>query len=188
MKKGKIFIISGPAGVGKDTIIKGILKKYPDFVMVKSYTTRPKRKSDEAGNRVFVGTREFEKMIANNEMLEWAKVHLWYYGRKKNDIVRHIKKGDNVIMDVDVLGAVTYEKIMPEVISIFVNYENVGDFTCRLKTNRPEITDSELKIRRQSMIRELKYQKYYDYTIINFEGHPEKAVKKVEKIIRSVIE
>jgi len=188
MKKGKIFIISGPAGVGKDTITKGVKKEHPDLRQIKSYTTRPPRKSDEVGNRIFVSASEFKKMIANKEMIEWAKVHTFYYGRKKDDIVRHIEKGDNVIMDVDVKGAVTYEKIMPEVISIFICYEDSAHFESRLKKNRPETSREELKIRRQSMIRELKFRKYYDYIVINYEGHPEKAIEKVEKIIRNVIE
>lgn len=187
MKKGKIFIISGPAGVGKDTIIKGVMKNHPSFVIVKSYTTRPTRKSDEVGNRIFVSVNRFKKMIADKEMIEWAKVHSWYYGRRKDDIVRHIQKGNNVIMDVDVLGAVTYEKIMPEVISIFICYEDISNFTNRLRKNRPEITDSELKIRRQSMIKELTYQKYYDHKIINPEDHPEKAIQAVEKIIAKTL-
>lgn len=184
MKKGKIFIISGPAGVGKDTIIKGVIKNHPDFMLVKSYTTRPKRISDEAGNRIFVSVNKFKKMIANNEMIEWAKVHSWYYGRKKDNIVRHIEKGDNVIIEVDVKGTATYQKIMPEVISIFIKYEDITDFTHRLKINRPEMTNSELQIRRQSMISELQYQKYYNYVVVNPENHPEKAIEKVEKIIQ----
>ena len=62
-KTPKIIIISGPSGSGKDTIIKGIMKKFPNLVMIKSYTTRPKRKSDEVGNRYFVSKEQFQKMI-----------------------------------------------------------------------------------------------------------------------------
>jgi len=185
--KGKIFIVSGPSGVGKDTIIKEILKKFPELVMVKSYTTRPKRKSNEVGNRYFVSEEEFKKLIDRGELIEWAKVHKYYYGRKKNDIVRHIKKGVNVIIEVDVIGAMAYKKKFPNSVLIFVKYEDPNKFIQRIKKNRPEITQEELKTRRKSMNKEMEYEKYYDYSVVNPEGYPERAIKKVEKIIRSAI-
>lgn len=200
---GTILIISGPAGVGKDTIIKGIIKKHPEFVMVKSYTTRPPRESDEAGNRFFVSEKEFKEMIKKGEMIEWQKVHdKWYYGRRQDDIVRHIKKGESVIMDVNVDGTLAYKargltrklNIMrtdaekfPEVVTIFIKYEKPELFETRLKTNRPEISDKELQTRKASFIREMTFEKFYDYSIINHEGHPEKAIGQVLKIIFKII-
>lgn len=180
---GKIFIISGPAGVGKDTIIKETLKNHPDFCMVKSYTTRPIRKSDEANNRIFVSKEIFKNMVKNNKMLEWAKVHNWYYGRKKDDIVRHVNKGKNIIIEVNTEGTKTYKKILPNTVTIFIKYKDVADFEKRLRTNRPEITEEELKIRCESMTKELEQEKYYDYSVINYENRLEKTIKEVEKII-----
>lgn len=187
MNKGKIFIISGPSGVGKDTVIKGILRKFLNFVMVKSYTTRPPRASDEVGNRVFVSEKEFKQMIKKREMLEWAKVHSWYYGRKNDDIVRHLKQGKNVIMDMDVKGAVSCKKMMPEVVSIFIKYENPDCFIKRLRKNRPEISAAELKTRAESMQKEMKYEKYYDYSVVNPEGQPQKTIETVAKIMKKYI-
>lgn len=194
-KQGRIFIISGPAGVGKDTIIKGILKKHPNFVMVKSYTTRPKRKSDEGGNRYFISEKEFKDMVKKGETIEWAKVHAWYYGRKKSDIVRHIQEGRNVIIEVDVQGALHYathprinadmnaDQRGKNIILIFIKYESPDKFIKRIKKTRPEISKEELAIRKKSMEKEMRYEKYYDYSVVNPEGHPEKAIEKVNEII-----
>lgn len=202
MKNGNIFIIAGPAGVGKDTIIKGILQKYPDFIMVPSYTTRPPRVSNEVGNRIFVTEKEFKDMIKKDEMIEWQLVHdKWYYGRKKNDIVRHTDYGQTVIMDVNVDGTLAYnahkftqnlankktqtdtKNDSPKIVTFFIKYEKPELFETRLKTNRPEITDEELQTRKESFVREMTFEKYYDYSVINYEGHLEKAINQISKII-----
>lgn len=202
-KVGKIFIISGPAGVGKDTIINGVLEKYPNFVRVKSYTTRPPRKSDEAGNRIFVSEKQFKGMIKKGEMIEWQRVHdKWYYGRKRDDIVRHTRKGESAIMDVNVDGTLEYKRGLTQnlstiktridadnllsktsIITFFIKYEKPELFEKRLKTNRPETTNAELEIRKKSFHREMTFEKYYDYSVINHEGRPEKAIDHVLEII-----
>lgn len=184
MKQGKIFIIAGPSGVGKDTIIRGVMQKLPNLVMIKSYTTRPPRESDEVGNRVFVSEKKFQEMIKKGEMIEWQKVYdIWYYGRRLDDIVRHTGKGKSVIMDVNVDGAVYFEKIMPEVVSIFVKYEKPELFEKRIKTNRPETSEKEFQIRKKGFQREMTFEKYYDYSVINYENHPEKSIEKVIEIV-----
>ena len=184
---GKLFIISGPAGVGKDTIIKGIRNKYPTFVVVKSYTTRPKRLSNEVNNRIFITEEKFKKMIDDNEFVEWAKVHNWYYGRSKSDIVEALSNGKSIIIDVDVQGTKTYKEYIPEAISIFIKYENLSNFAKRLITNRPEITPEELSIRKKSLYNEMKHEKYYDYSIINAENQQQKTIETVAKIIKDNI-
>lgn len=181
---GRVFIISGPSGVGKDTIIKGIMQKLPDLIMVKSYTTRPPRQSDEVRNRVFVSEKEFKEMIEKGELIEWQKVHdKWNYGRKKDDIVRHTVNGKNVIMDVNVDGTLIYKRTLPNVTAFFIKYEEPELFEKRLRANRPELTEQELQIRKKSFTREMTFEKYYDYSIINYEGHPEKAINQILDII-----
>jgi guanylate kinase len=185
--KGKLFIISGPSGVGKDTVIKGIIKIYPNFALIKSYTTRPKRLSNEVGNRIFVSVEKFKEMIKNNEFIEWAKVHNWYYGRSKEDVINALSNGKNIIIDVDVQGAITYKKYIPNLKSIFIKYENVSNFTRRLISNRPEITQEELSVRKRSLESEMKYEKQYDYSIINLENQQQKTIETVAKIIKDNI-
>lgn len=185
MKKRYLFVISGPSGVGKDTVIKGISEKFPHFVMVKSYTTRSQRKADEVGNRYFVSPKKFKQMVDRGEMIEWARVHSWYYGRKKTDIIEGLKKGKNIIIEVDVVGTIEYKKKIPDLVSIFIKYGSPAQFGKRIKKTRPDTSKKELEIRKKSMQKEMEYEKYYDYSVINPEGHPEKAIEKVAKIIRS---
>lgn len=185
--EGHLFIISGPSGVGKDTIIKGILQEFPDFELVKSYTTRLKRKSDEVGNRVFVSEDEFKKMVNDNKLIEWTKFCNHYYGRRKEDILKPLEQGKNIIIEVDVVGTVEYKKKIPGLTSIFIKYENPDKLLRRIKKNRPETIEDELNTRKETMNKELKYEKYYNYSIVNLEGHPEKAIKAVAKIIQDVI-
>lgn len=184
MKEPKIFIISGPSGSGKDTVIRGILKKFPDLVMIKSYTTRAKRKSDEVGNRHFVNKIKFGQMIKNNEFLEYKKFCGNLYGRTKKDIVVPLKRGKNLIMEVDVKGTLDYQNIFGgRVVAIFVKYQNPQQLVKRIKKTRPEISQRDLANRLKIMAEELKYEKYYNHSVINPEGHPEKAIDKVSKII-----
>lgn len=185
MNKAKIIIISGPSGSGKDTVIRGILKKFPSLVMVKSYTTRPKRKSDEVGNRYFVNKIKFEQMIKNNEFLEYKKFCGNLYGRTKKDIMDLLEHGKYLIMEVDVKGTLDYQKIFDgRIVTIFVKYQNPQQLVKRIKKTRPEISQSDLANRLKTMAEELKYEKYYNHSVINPEGHPEKATEEVAKIIR----
>jgi len=186
--EGKLFIISGPSGAGKDTIIKGILKLFPDFVKVKSYTTRPKRTSDEVGNRVFVSEDEFEKMVNDDELIEWAKFCNYFYGRKKEDILETLEQGKNIIIEVDVIGTIEYKKKIPNLTSIFIKYDNPDNFIQRIKKNRPETSEKDLETRKKTMEKELGYEKYYDHSVVNPEGHPEKAIASIAKIIQDMLQ
>lgn len=184
MTNAKIIIISGPSGVGKDTIIKGVLKRIPNLLVIKSYTTRAKRKSDEVGNRHFISHNEFEKLIAANKMIEYKEYCGNLYGRKKEDIIAPLEAGKNIIMEVEVQGTLNYQKLFGKrVISIFIKYENPQEFLSRIKKNRPETSAKELEIRQQSLKNEMAYEKYYNYSLINSHGHPEKAIEQVTKII-----
>ena len=187
-KTPKIIIISGPSGSGKDTIIKGIMKKFPNLVMIKSYTTRPKRKSDEVGNRYFVSKEQFQKMIKHNKMIEYKKYCNNFYGRKKEDVEKILNQGKDIIMEVEVKGTLDYQKLYPDkVISIFIKYENPKQLIKRLKKNRPEISEKELQNRLKTMNKEMNYEKFYNYSIINVEGKPQEAINKVADIIRNVL-
>ena len=187
MIKAKIFIISGPSGVGKDTIIKGILKKYPDLVVVKSYTSRSKRKSDEVGNRKFISHKQFKKMIDNNEMIEYTEFCGNYYGRSKKDIEKVLQQNKNIILETDAIGVKNYKNLFPDkTISISIRYENPEQLMKRIEKNRPETSTKDLSWRLDTMKKEKKYDKYHNYKIINYEGKPQKAIEKVAKIIKTM--
>lgn len=184
MPKGKLFIISGPSGVGKNTIINALLKLNPDFVTVPSYTTRPTREEDKESNaRLCVPTNEFQSMIDKGELIEFKKVHEWLYGRKKSDIASTLKNNQGVILEFDVKGLPTYKKIFPDCVSIFLRYENLELLRHRIRANRPDTTEDEIETRYQTAIEEMKEEEEYDYSVVNYEGKPEIATQKIQAII-----
>lgn len=182
-KHTKIIIFSGPAGVGKDTIINKLIKNHPNFARPKSYTTREKRISDEFKNRIYIDKNEFKKLIKNNDLLEWNLIHGNYYGRSKKDIEKLIKQNKTIILELDAKGAIDYKKNFPESISIFIDYEKPELFLTRLKKNRPEISEKELQTRYKSMLADKKYKKSFDYTVINKEDELDKTIEQIDKII-----
>lgn len=185
-----IFIISGPAGVGKDTILNGILKQFPNFVRLSTYTTRAPR-IDEGikKGRIFISNDEFETMIAKNEFIEYEKVHAWYYGAKKSDIDNILHAGKAIIFDTDVKGGLKYKKLYPNnLVLIFIKFEHsIDELRDRIKNNRPDATKQEIELRFQTAANEMTYENKYDYVIVNPEGHPEKAISEVTKIINQSI-
>jgi len=120
MFRGNLFVLSGPSGVGKDAILERILKIVPNLVKSVSYTTRPKRPSEENGkNYFFVDEKKFKEMIENGEFLEWAVVHGYLYGTPKKMVEDYIKRGMDVILKIDVQGGVNVKKIYNEAKLIF---------------------------------------------------------------------
>lgn len=192
MTNSKIFIISGPAGVGKDTILKGIVKRFPDLLRLSTYTTRkPRVEEKPKQGRIFISEKKFKEMINNNEFIEWAKVHKWYYGAKKSDVNNVIKKKKSaIIFDIDVKGGIKYKQLFPkEAVLIFIKFgKSIKQLKDRIRKNRPHATKEEINLRYQTAKQEMGYVDFYDYVVINPEGHPEKAIQKVARIIRSMIE
>lgn len=189
MKKGNLYIISGQSGVGKNTILAGILKNHPKFHRVVTYTTRDPRPNEIPGtDHFFVYPEKFQEMIKNNEFLEYAEVHGEMYGTPKQQIEEVLNNGKNAIMEIDVQGAKQVKVLMPEAILIFIKYEEgdlEGTIRRRIKNDpeRGETSEEEIQRRIESARQEAEYEKYYDYSVTNPEGHPEKAVEKIEKII-----
>lgn len=190
MKNGHLFIISGPAGVGKDTILKGIIKKIPSLYRLSTYTTRAPRLGEKVRDgRIFVSEKEFRKMIENNDFLEWEKVHKWYYGAKREDVNDVLEKGESIIFDIDVKGGLTYKKLFPKnAVLIFIKFDkDISILKERIKNNRPDSSKEEIELRYKTAQKEMEYEEKYGYSVINPENHPEKAIGEVAKIIENII-
>ena len=187
--KGNLFILSGQSGVGKNTILKAIQEKHPDFHWAVTYTTREPRSEEIPGeDHFFVYRDKFEGMIKNDEFLEYAQVHGEMYGTPKEQIAQALNNTKSVIMEIDVQGATQVKKAMTEAVLIFIKYEpgNLEEIIRRRIQNDPkrgETTEEEIQTRIATAKKEAGYEKYYDYSVVNPEGHPEKAIKEVEKII-----
>jgi len=179
----KIFIISGPSGCGKNTIIEELVK-IPDLNLFKSksYTTRAERESDITENKyIFVNEDEFKKKEISGEILESNFYNNCYYGTSKSEIEKALVQGKNVIKDIDVNGGARYREILPDAVLIFIysQIENIKDRLVKRDQNTPEEIDERLKIAEN----EIKAGKNYDYFIENPEGHPEIAVENIKNII-----
>lgn len=184
---GKIIIISGPSGVGKGTIVEG-LRDIPElnFYCAKSYTTRPKRESDEVENRyLFVDENEFHKLEKQGEIIESNNYNGNWYGSSKSEIDKAISQGKNILKDVDVNGAVAFKKLYPNAVLIFIKAD-AQDIKSRL-ISRGQNTKEEIENRLKIMQKEMKFEKEYDYSVVNPEGYPEKAIDYIIHIITSNI-
>ncbi len=180
----KIFIISGPSGVGKGTIVEGILKN-PELNLywAKSYTTRPKRISDKIENHYrFCDLEAFKRLKKRGEILESNFYNGHWYGSSKSEIDDAIKVGRNVLKEIEVNGAMNYKKFYPNAVMIFIK-TNLDDIKKRL-ISRGQNSKEEIQERLGIAKKELEYEKEYHYSVVNPEGHPEKAVEEVEEIIK----
>jgi len=188
MKKGKIFFISGPSGVGKGTLINALRENHTEFEFPPSCTTRDPRPGEINGKTYFFITKdEFEQKIKNNEFLEYACVHgKNFYGTLKAPLLDPIKNGKIVIREFDVQGFEQARERLPKetFVSIFLKpAESVAQLVERIKERAP-ISDEDLQERIISMENELKKSEIYDYIIISEEGKIEKLITDTEKIIK----
>ncbi len=184
--QGKLFLIVGPSGSGKGTVIKRIQKKYSGFVYPISYTTRKIRENEINGEVYnFISKKEFEEKIKNNELLEYALVHSnHYYGTSKKDILEPLKTGAVVIREVDIQGFHSIKKLIPKenLISIFMAVLNKEDLKQRI-LRRGKLSEKELEQRMESARKEIAQANECDYQVENKWGEINKCVSEVEKII-----
>lgn len=189
MKKGKLFIISGQSGVGKNTIIKQVLARHKNLYKVITFTTRDPRPEEIPGiDHFFVYPQKFKEMIANHEFIEYAQVHCHLYGTPKKQVENILNQGKNAIMEIDVQGTMQVKNMMPDAVLIFIKYDsnNLENIIRQRILNdcaRGETPDEEIKRRITSAHKEAQYEKNYNYVVVNPEGHVEEAVSKVEDII-----
>lgn len=190
MSMGKLYIISGQSGVGKNTLLGEVVKLYPDLHKVITYTTRDPRPGEVPNiDHFFVYKEKFEEMIRNNEFIEYAKVHDEMYGTPKKQVEDILALGKSAIMEIDVQGAKQVKTIMPEAVLIFIKYEE-GDLENNIRRrinndkSRGKVSEEEILRRIESASKEIEYEKYYDYSVINYEGQPQRAVSEIIKIIK----
>ena len=164
--QGKLVIVSGPSGSGKSTVTK-IVKDRLDIPLSISATTRKPRVGEIDGKDYFFLTKEkFEEKIKSDEFYEYANVHGNYYGTLKEVVESNLKKGNNVILEIDVQGALVVKEKKKDAVLVFFKTENMDVLEERLRKRK---TDSEeiILTRLKNASEELKYESEYDYTIIN---------------------
>ena len=166
MRKGALLIISAPSGAGKTTICRKLLARRKDLKYSVSCTTRMPRPGEKNGKHYFFLNREdFKRKIQRGELLEWAMVHDEYYGTPRHFIEEQTKKGLNVIMAIDVQGAMSIRRKHPAAILVFVLPPSMDELKARLAGRRDA---SEVVAKRLANSRgELAAAKDYDYVVVN---------------------
>lgn len=174
------IIISAPSGCGKTTIVAELLKQNKDIKRVITATTRTPRKGERDGrDYLFWSLKKFQNAIKQNKMVEWAKVHVNYYGVPKSSVDNLLKKDFCPILVIDVQGAKTIKKLYRQSVSIFIAPPSLKELKKRILTRNDGTQDIEVRLKTAE--KELKQIKHYDYLVINDKF--EKALEQCNAII-----
>ena len=181
--EGQLFIFSGPSGSGKDTLLLEFFKVRPDVKLSISSTTRQMRNGEVQGEKYnFVSREDFENGIKNDEFLEYNE-YLWnLYGTPKAPVEECLKNGTDMILEVDVNGAMKVMKLMPEAVSVFIMPPSFEELRRRLSGRGTE-TDEVLRGRLNEAVREIAQAGEYDYIITT--NNVKESVIELDAIIRS---
>jgi guanylate kinase len=180
MKKGLLFVISGPSGTGKGTVMKHLLETGEYFYSVSATTRAPRPEDREGVTYYFVTRAQFEEKIASGEILEYAEYSGNYYGTPKFAVEKALSEGKNVILEIETKGALQVREKMPEAVLIFILPPDIATLRARLEgrgTESAEVID----LRMAQVKREIALLPRYDYAIVNENG---KAAEAAEEIMR----
>ena len=180
-----LIVISGPSGVGKDTVLEEMKSRSLPFHFVITATTREPRPDEIDGvNYFFLSEDEFAKMIEEGELLEYAVVYQDYKGIPKSQVRKALASGKNVIMRIDVQGAETVRKLAEDALLIFLSPQNDEELINRLKSRNTETKES-LKLRIATTRQEFKKIDLFDYIVVNKDNHLAETVDVIEAIIKA---
>jgi len=183
MTKGFLLVISGPSASGKGTVCKKLLERNKDLIFSISATTRKARKGEIDGvNYFFVDEQTFDEMVKNGEFLEYALVHGNKYGTPKKFVVDQVNKGEIVILEIDVQGALQIRELFDEAVFIFLLPPSMEELKNRIIKRGTE-SKEDIDIRLKNAANELKLIDKYDYIVINDEI--DEAVEQIEAIIKA---
>lgn len=182
--RGNLIVISGPSGCGKGTVCSELLNRNPKLFLSISMTTRDPRKGEVDGvDYYFVTKDDFEFRIKSNQFLEYAIVHNNnYYGTPKDKVEEALNKGIDVILEIDIEGALKVNNVMPEGIFIFIMPPSMRELKRRL-INRNTETKEQIVERFKKAYQEINEVNKYNYIVIN--DDVKKAVEKIEAIIKA---
>ncbi len=184
-QKPLLIVISGPSGVGKDSVINRMKERGLPFRFVITANTRPKRPDEIDGvDYFFVTHEEFERMIENGELFEYAVVYEDLKGVPKNQIEDALASGEDVIMRLDVQGAETIRAKCPEALMVFLSTRNEDELIARLKTRRTESEES-LTLRIKTAREEFERVDSFDYYVVNEEDKLDETVDTILSIIQA---
>jgi len=180
-KKGHLIVVSGPSGVGKTTLIERALKEEARLLFSVSYTTRAKRQNEVDGrDYYFTNEATFQRMIDNNGFLEWEPVHGYLYGTPVKEISESIGEGRDVLLDIDVKGALKVKEQCPSACLIFLEPPSLEELKRRLSLRG----EKEIEKRMDRVREEMAKKPSFTYTVKN--DNVDTAYQEFQSIIRSV--
>ena len=166
MREGRLFVFSGPSGVGKGTVCKELVKD-PSLKLSISMTTRSPREGEQEGiSYFFVSREEFEETIKEGGLLEHAKIYENYYGTPRKAVMESLKAGYDVILEIEMQGALQVKSSFPDAILVFILPPSMEVLRQRL-IGRSTETPEQLALRMKGTLQEMQYIKDYDYYLIN---------------------
>lgn len=167
MNPGLLIVVSGPAGVGKGTVVRKMMEYDKDIIYSISVTSRPSRQSEIDGvNYYFITREKFEEMIKNNQLIEWVVYCDNYYGTPKEFVTREIEAGKVVLLEIEVEGAIKIKQQYPDCVLCFILPPDFTELENRLRGRGTE-TEKSIMGRLSRAKEELKLIEHYDYLIIN---------------------
>lgn len=180
---GNLFVVSGPSGAGKGTLLSQVIERIPDAWVSVSATTRSPRPGEIEGvHYFFLDTDHFKSLVEQDGFLEWAQVHDNYYGTLKQSVIDHMNAGDQVILEIDVQGALQVRKVLPEAHLVFIEPPSLEELERRLRQRGTE-TEDVISSRMKTAEVELAQKMEYDVQVVN--DDLERAVDELVEVINS---
>lgn len=181
-RNGILFVISGPSGAGKGTLVKALMKRVPNFFLSISATTREPRFNERDGvDYYFFSENEFQRRLDEKSFLEWASLYGYRYGTLKEATYERLDKGQDVILEIDVQGARQIRSnIKGQAAFIFITPPSLEELKNRIKERRTE-SGEQLRVRLETAKNELKAADEFDYRIVNDDLNA--AIDKLAKIV-----
>ncbi len=183
MQKGLLLVLSGPSGTGKGTVLKELMKIYPNIAYSVSVTTRKKREGEVEGRDYYFRTyEEFKEMLHENRFLETAQVYGNYYGTPTAQVESLREEGKDVLLEIDTVGAANIKAKYPDAVLIFMLPPALSELSERLVKRNSE-TERDFRIRTNAAESEIACVENYDYIVVN--NVPEQAAEDMYCIIRA---
>lgn len=178
--KGLLIVLSGPSGSGKGTVCKELLKNKAYWLSISATTRNPRDGEKHGESYYFLSKEEFKQKIEKENFLEYAEVYGNFYGTPKDTVMEKINKGIDVILEIDIQGALMVKEMYREAILVFITPPSMEELKNRIIGRNSE-TEESFKLRFQSAFKELEFVPRYEYMVVN--DKVDQATKKIESII-----
>ncbi len=180
---GRLFVLSGPSGVGKDAVLSRMKQLGRDFHYAVTATTRPRRPGERDGiDYIFMAREDFLRLVEADGLLEWAEVYGNLYGVPKSHVTEALDGGRNVMLKVDIQGAETVKGLYPDAVLIFLEPPSMDSLDSRL-TERGTEQGEALRVKLETAREEMKSADWFDYRVVNRDGMIDEAVSEIDQIV-----